>query len=299
MKLCLGTVQFGIDYGLRGRSKPSLENSIAMLDYAVRNGVDAIDTSALYGEAESVVGEFLRHSPVSRDDLAVVSKFGVAGFDGLSSNELEHRLLDAAGESLARLGLNRLDAYICHVPSAVHDDRVVRALGELRRSGLADHVGFSVYETEEAETAINSGVVDFLQIPLSILDQRMVTRGILELASCRGVQLHSRSAYVQGLALMEPTAVPEHLAEIRPAIECLAELCRSANVSRQVLALAFVRSFKQISHLVFGVHDMDQLVDTMTSFSSDVPIEVIQAARSQFADIKPELVMPNKWKRRT
>ena len=297
MKLCLGTVQFGIDYGLRGRPKPSLDASVEMLDYAVRNGVDAIDTSALYGNAEAVVGEFLRRNQMLRGNLSVVSKFGISGFDGLSSQELEQRVLDVAGESLVRLGSNHLDAYICHVPSAVRDDRVMQALGALRRSGLASHVGFSVYETEEAEIAINSGVVDFLQIPFSVLDQRMATQGILELAARRGVELHSRSAYVQGLALMDPEFVPEHLAEIRPSIARLAELCRSANVPRQVLALAVVRGFTQISHLVFGVHDMNQLVDTITSFSCDVPGDVVQAAQRLFSDIKPELVMPNKWKR--
>lgn len=297
MKLCLGTVQFGVDYGLRGRPKPSADDSNAMLEYAVQHGIDAIDTSALYGDAETVVGAFLSRSSISRDNLFLVSKFGTSGFDGLTSGELERRVLDAAGDSLSRLGVKRLDAYICHVPSAVHDERVLRAMDALRRSGLADRVGFSVYETEEAEIAIKSGAVDFLQIPFSVLDQRMATHGILELASRKGVELHSRSAYVQGLALMEPESVPEHLAEIRPAIARLAELCRSANVSRQVMALAFVRSFGQISHLVFGVHDMDQLMDTMTCFLCDVPAEVIQEAGWIFADIRPELVMPNKWKK--
>lgn len=297
MKLCLGTVQFGVDYGLRGRPKPPLEDSIAMLDYAVRNGVEAIDTSALYGDAETIVGEFLSQSPILRDNLFVISKFGVAGFEGLSSKELKQRLLDEVEISLSRLRLDRLDAYICHVPSAVRDDRIVQALGALRRSGLASHVGFSVYETEEAEIAIKSGIVDFLQIPFSVLDQRMATQGILNMAAHKGVLLHSRSAYVQGLALMEPESVPEHLAEIRPAIARLAELCRSVNLSRQVLALAFVRSYAQISHLVFGVHDMEQLVDTIKSFSSDVPGDVIQEAQRLFADIKPDLVMPNKWKK--
>ena len=68
-------------------------------------------------------------------------------------------------------------------------------------------------------------------------------------------------------------------------------------MSRQALALSFVRSFGQISHLVFGVHDMSQLTDTMASFLCDVPTKVIQEARRMFADLRPELVMPNKWKK--
>ena len=46
MKLCLGTVQFGMDYGIQGGSRPTVKESVAMLDFAVQNGVDAIDTAA-------------------------------------------------------------------------------------------------------------------------------------------------------------------------------------------------------------------------------------------------------------
>ena len=59
MKLCLGTVQFGMDYGVQGGSRPSVNEAVAMLDFAVQNGVDAIDTAAAYGTAEEVIGEFL------------------------------------------------------------------------------------------------------------------------------------------------------------------------------------------------------------------------------------------------
>lgn len=298
MNLCLGTVQFGMDYGIRGRKKPSVDDSVSLLNFAVANGIDAIDTSALYGDSEIVVGRFLGQSPVARNSLFLVSKFGVAEFDGMSAAECRQKLVDAAKISLARLSTDYLDAYICHVPSAVRDNRIIMAMATLRESGLARSVGFSVYDTEDAETAINTGAIDFLQLPLSMLDQRMVRSGILDLAAEHGVRVHSRSAYVQGLALMKSEEVPDYLNGIKPRIRELEDLCRLAGISRPALALAFVRQFGQISHVVFGVHDMKQLRETIESFESNVPSTVLAEASRIFVDVDPALVMPNKWRRK-
>ena len=54
MQLCLGTVQFGMDYGIIGQKKPSVEDSVVCLDYATQNGISAIDTATAYGTAEEV-----------------------------------------------------------------------------------------------------------------------------------------------------------------------------------------------------------------------------------------------------
>lgn len=297
MKLCIGTVQFGVGYGLHGKPTPVVADSVALLNAAVRQGVDAIDTSSLYGEAENVVGAFMRQSLVPRENLFLVSKFGLSSFEGLSAAECVGRLERGAETSLAKMGVEYIDAYICHVPSAVHDERIVRAMVSLRESGKAHKVGFSVYETDEAVAAIDTHAVDFLQIPLSVLDQRMSVEGVLDRAAEAGVELHARSAFVQGLALMAENEVPEHLIATRPVLVQLERLCREFGVARRDLAMAFVRGHRQVSHLVFGVHDMNQLQENVDSFSADVPEEALKEAKRLFAEVDSNLVMPNKWRK--
>ena len=58
MKLCLGTVQFGLDYGIRGQKKPSIEDSIKILDYATQNGIDNIDTAIHMGMQKKLSENF-------------------------------------------------------------------------------------------------------------------------------------------------------------------------------------------------------------------------------------------------
>ena len=298
MKLCLGTVQFGLDYGVRGKKKPAMSEAIRLLNYAVSNGVFAFDTSSLYGDAESVLGTFVAQTKVPREDLFVVSKFGTSEFDGLSAVDCAVRLQELTAQSLSQLHTDYLDAYICHVPTAVFDDRVLSAMEALKKTGVARHVGFSVYEADEALTAVKSGVIDFLQLPVSVLDQRMLNAGVLDFAQSRNVMLHARSAFVQGLGLMSPEEIPEYVVDLKPFIRRLDDLCKESQVSRRDLLFAYVKQFPQISHLVFGVHTFDQLRENLSSSENQVSVDVLNDAAGIFENVNPELVMPNKWRRK-
>lgn len=297
MRLCLGTVQFGGDYGIRGGRKPSVEDAVRMLDYATQNGVDAIDTAAAYGSAEEVVGEFLGRRTVSRDRLFIVSKFGTDVFEGVAPGEWGAALSAALARSLKRLKTDYLDAYVCHVATAVSNAAICEAMAQAKESGLVRHVGFSVYETDEAKSCAANGVYDFMQVPFSVLDQRMATGGALSAAAAKGMTVHARSAFVQGLALMEENEVPERLAAARPLVRRFGEFCATTGVSRRTLALAFVRRRWEISHLVFGVDNLEQLKENIAAFGETVPENVLDEAERIFHDVDSDLVMPNKWRK--
>lgn len=297
MRLCLGTVQFGMDYGVQGGSRPSVKDAVAMLDFAVRNGVDAIDTAAAYGTAEEVVGEFLAGGTTPRDAVQVISKFGMDIFGGASAEEFPNRLRSAAEKSLKRLRTDYLDAFICHVPSAAGDVAVVAAMAALKSAGLARHVGFSVYETAEAMACLDADAVDFIQAPFSVFDQRMKSSGALARAAANGVDVHTRSAFVQGLMLMSPESVPQHLADTKPYVEELESLCRERGITRRALALAYVKAQPEISHLVFGVDNMAQLKEIIADFNRNIPADTVSDIAARFASVPAEIFMPNKWRK--
>lgn len=296
MKLCLGTAQFGMDYGVCGGRKPTLPDVISMLDYATQNGVDAIDTAVAYGDAESVVGEFLRLRTLPREDLFVVSKFSSEIFGSDNQRDYDSALIAQVEESLKRLHLDYLDAYICHNPSAVCDERIACAMKRIVDLGLTRHVGFSIYESDEALSCLANTKLDFIQAPFSVFDQRMSRDGVLSRCAQKNVDVHCRSVFVQGLALMEPNEVPEYLKGFRPYISSFRELCSECGVSPRSMAMAFVKNHAEISHLVFGVDNMEQLRGNISSFNESVPTDVIDEAARLFFNIPSALVMPNKWR---
>ena len=296
MRLCLGTVQFGMDYGVQGGSRPSLDDAVAMLDYATQNGVDAIDTAAAYGTAEEVVGEFLSRKTLPRESLQVISKFGTSIFDGAPVAEYSARLRAAAETSLGRVKCDYLDAYICHVPTAAGDPAIIEAMAALKASGLVRHVGFSVYDPDQAQACLATDAVDFIQSPFSFLDRRMETSGALAAASAKGVDLHTRSAFVQGLMLMDAAKIPERLAATRPVIRDLEAACAEAGLSRRALALAFVKANPSVSHLVFGVDNMAQLKEIVADFDLAVDSGAVKSIADRFAAVDPGIFLPNNWK---
>ena len=296
-RLCIGTVQFGMDYGVQGGTRPAVEDAVRMLDYATQNGVDAIDTAAAYGTAEDVVGEFLSRKTLPRDSVQVISKFGTNIFDGASVVDYAERLRAAAETSLKRIRSDYLDAYICHVPTAAGDSAIIEAMDVLKASGLVRHVGFSVYDPDQTLACLTTDVVDFIQSPFSFLDRRMETSGALAAASAKGVDLHTRSAFVQGLMLMDVKKIPERLAATRPVISDLEAACAEAGLSRRALALAFVKANPNVSHLVFGVDNMAQLKEIVADFNRSVDPGAVKSIADKFSAVNPSIFLPNNWKK--
>lgn len=297
MGLCIGTVQFGIDYGVQGGRKPPLETAVGILDYALAHGVDAIDTSDDYGNAEEVVGAFVKGTAVPRADFEIITKFSVRILEGLREEEYGARLIGQCERSLGRLGTDYVDAYICHDPWVAGNAAVMDALKAVKAKGLAKRIGISVYESEEALAAAASDGCDFVQGPYSVLDQRMKSSGALKACAAKGIDVHTRSCFVQGLMLMDVAAIPERLANTRPYVEKLERLCAAAGVTRRELALAYVKAQPEISHILFGVDNLGQLEEIVDDYAKTVPADVVTAIEREFTVLDQNIFMPNKWKK--
>lgn len=299
MELCLGTVQFGMDYGISGQKQPSVEQAVEMLDYAVQNGINTIDTANAYGTAEDVVGAFLRRQTVSRESLWIISKFRPNLLDDVKENAYYAVMKENLTNTLERLGVDYLDTYLLHSARYVYNDAIIATLNRFKQEGYTRKVGVSVYEVDEAKKCIERDNVDFMQLPYSVFDQRMKAGGIFDLAKKQGntTQIHSRSAFIQGLILMEENEVPDFLAKARPIVRKISEMCRKYEISRISLAMNYVKQEESTSHLVFGVDNIEQLKENIEIFQEDIDRNVIREISREFSDIEADIVMPSLWKR--
>lgn len=299
MELCLGTVQFGMDYGISGQKQPTLEQAIQMLDYATQNGINTIDTANAYGTAEDVVGIFLKRKNIPRDRLWIVSKFRPNLLDDVSEDRYYEIMKHNLENSLERLNLAYLDTYLLHSARYVYNDAIIETLNRLKKEGYARKVGVSVYEPEEAKKCIERTNVDFMQLPYSIFDQRMKNNGVFDLAvnSEDMIQIHSRSAFIQGLILMHEDQVPNFLIKARPIVRLIDKLCKRYGISKISLALNYVKKEKAISHLVFGVDNLEQLKEDISIFQEDIPNDIVEAISGEFSNIEADIVMPSLWKK--
>ncbi|MBO4294985.1 MAG: aldo/keto reductase [Alphaproteobacteria bacterium] len=296
MKLCLGTVQFGLDYGIKGQKKPSMEDAVKILDFATQNGIDNIDTAFAYGTAEDVVGEFLKRKTIARDKLFISSKFKPNDLDEVRPSDYKNVIREHLEKQLIRLNTDYLDSYMFHSSRYAFDEAKLEAMYEIKKEGKVRHCGVSVYYPDEAKICIESRFVDFMQLPSSIFDQRMKNEGVFDLALKNGsTQIHSRSAFIQGLIVMNENEVPPFLEKAKPIIGKIDKLCKKYDISRIKLAMLFVKQFKAISHLVFGVDNIEQLKEDIKIFEQDLDVAILREIAQEFENIDADVFMPSLW----
>lgn len=297
MKLCLGTVQFGLDYGIKGQKKPDIEDAVAWLDYATQNGISAIDTAKAYGTAEQVVGEFLRRKTISRDKLFISTKMLPNLLDEYEPKDYERIVESELKAQLQTLGTDHVDAYIYHSARYAFDEDKIEAISAVKKKGLALKTGVSVYEPEEAFACLKNPNVEFMQMPYSIFDHRMKKSGVFDSPETENCEMHTRSAFIQGLITMEENDVPPYLEKAKPIVRKIKKLSEEEGISRVALALQYVKREKAVSHLVFGVDSLDQLKEDIRVFDEDIDHQLLEEIGKAFDGLDADIVMPSLWKK--
>ena len=211
-KLVLGGAQFGMSYGVTNTTgKPTDQVSRALLDVAHDAGIDMIDTAPAYGESEVVLGR-LDAGTRFRFITKILASGSVPDVKAMVSQF--HR-------SLSRLRQKTITGMLFHDADLLASDAgnaLFEAARGLKEEGLVDKLGVSVYSTEQIDAVLAKFEIDLVQLPINLLDKRLVVSGALDRLKDRGVEVHARSAFLQGVLLTEPENLPEKVVKLRPYI---------------------------------------------------------------------------------
>ena len=284
-RLVLGTVQFGLDYGISnaGGAVPSTEVS-DILTLAHRSGIRMLDTAAAYGDSESVLGAL--------GDIAtpfeIITKTVPIRTGEIDDTELE--VIDQGiRRSLIRLRRDRVAALLVHDARDLlgrGGERLWALLERHKAAGLASRIGVSVYDAEEIESVISRFPVELIQLPLSVFDQRLVEDGTLGRLAARGIAVHARSLFLQGLLLMRPEDVPDTLRFTTPFLLQWQNACAEAKVARLEAALGFALA-QPIEGLVIGVHSRGHLTECLAALKQPPALPWASLACREAAVIDP------------
>lgn len=297
MELCLGTVQFGMDYGVFNQPKKDIDYCVRCLDYATQNGIHAIDTATAYGIAEEVVGEFLKKKTVARDELFLSTKLLPNVLDDVRPSDYEKVITDNIEKSLKSLHTDYIDTYYFHSSRYIFNDEMLEALQIVKRKGLAKEVGVSIYYEDEAIVAMNDSKVEYVQAPYSVFDHRMKNAGLFDEKKRGALKVDSRTTFIKGLIRLREDEVPEHLAKAKPILRKLDTICKETGYSRIELAIGYVKKEQAINHLVFGIRDLEQLKMDIAAFDKKIPMDILCRLDKEFKDIDTDIVVPSLWKR--
>lgn len=295
MKLGLGTVQFGLDYGITNvAGQPPLEAVHAILDHAVHHGIHTLDTAALYGESESVLGRALpRPHPFSIVSKTLPLDTALAEAHAISL------IVAGVDRSLQRLGEPHLSGLLVHRPDDLLGplgDALFKALSALRAQGLVKKIGVSVYTPQEAITLLRRYPIEIVQLPLNPLDLRHLREGSLHQLARTGVEIHVRSAFLQGLLLAPTRPLPGGLEGLAPAMAAWQSLLVSERLTPLQACLGFLHGIQAVSIAVCGATTLAEWQEIVAASEAvpTLPTELFK----KLPILDDKLIDPRFWPKR-
>lgn len=294
-RLMLGTVQFGQPYGVANRiGQPDDRTVRDIIECAVEGGVNCLDTAAVYGTSEDVIGRIIHELKIA-DRVVIVTKVRA-----LTSAELSHAgqaalaIEQSLAESRKRLRLDCLPIVLFHREcDAIHHEVLctLRDRGWLRYYGVScDHL------PDRAREFARSGRFSALQIPGNLIDQRHRQGGVLSVTREQGVAVFLRSVYLQGLLVMPEADIPPALRDVIPVRRQLAALAADAGIGLAELALRAAISDPDLTCIITGVETVAQVRDNLAMFERGCLPDDLLDRISEITPGLPELIItPRLW----
>ena len=281
-KIVLGTVQFGVNYGINNTSgQVTLEEVCKILEIAEKAGIQTLDTSSGYGASEAVLGKSLKQTKTS---FKIVSKYPRCEADVRTTFE----------KSIANLCVGSLYGYLVHhFDFYLERPEIFEEMISLKNEGKIQKVGFSLYTVDQLQYLLDHDVkFDILQFPYNIFDRQF--EPYMEELVKKGVEIHTRSAFLQGLFFKDTNTLPSKLVPLKPYLDNLHQYCLDNNITIEELAFGYVLANDNVQGALIGVDNHHQLGSNIRVAGKVLSQEDINFIKS--IDVKEkELLNPVNW----
>ncbi len=266
--IILGTVQFGLDYGINNKNgQMSEEEVFDILDLAKSTGISYLDTAAAYGNSEERIGSYI----AQKNDIffKIITKFDLKKYQSP---------IDSLNESLSRLNVSCVDTIMFHN----YDDFLKTSQYQLEK--LLEHkgikfkkLGISVYTNEQIDEVCKTKIFQTIQMPFNALDNNNIRGEAMRMMKTNGIEIHTRSVFLQGLFFMSLENIPAKLEPLTPYLSRMNQISSHYQVSKSTLALHYNLSNQLISGVLMGVDSVKQLEQNIALINAQIPQSAFDA----------------------
>ena len=300
MKLALGTAQFGMDYGISNNLGQVSQGEIAtILSYAKDHGIDTLDCAPVYGQSEEILGNI-----AESQSFSIVSKI-----PALAENEIS--IMPSFEQTLTALKRKTIDTLLFHDANTLlsHPNSALFAkeICQLKQQNLVNRIGISVYNPEQVTAAIEQLNIDIIQAPVNLIDQRFLQQEMQFLLNKHGIALHTRSAFLQGLLLMDEDKLPAQFSAHQSLFSTITQQANRLKVSKLALALAFLQqainhqsqnqsaTVNCIEKIVVGCCSTKQLLEIVDAYNIYQETDFSTVNWHAFSRSDTKLINPSYW----
>lgn len=205
--LGFGTWGLGSDaYG-----KITEKQSLSLIKYSIKKGINFLDTSNIYGRglSEKRIGLFLQKNKNLRQKIFIATKCGTKNHSPstwvMPQNFNVNYLKNSIKESLNRLNTSYIDLIQLHSPppkilnNKFKMKKILELFLKLKKKGLIKYIGVSVKSPGDALNILKKyKSFSFIQLNFNLIDQRAWDSGILDLAYKKKIFIISRTPFAFG-----------------------------------------------------------------------------------------------------
>ena len=286
-KLILGTVQFGLKYGINNTNgKPKKDEVLSLLKVAYNSGIRLLDTAEAYGNAHQLIGNY--HKRQDDFKFKIITKF---------PHQIKHNLIKSKVlEYLELMNVNTLDVMMFHSFDSFQSNyNSLDTLNELKSDGFIKNIGVSVYTNSQLESLLNEDLITVVQLPFNLLDNLKVRGDLINQLKIKGKVIHTRSAFLQGLFFKKSSDDISIVQALKPHLNTLNKIVKKQGCSMEELALSYCIKQKNIDNVIIGVDSISQLNANIKAAAYEVNEEALKCINN----IKVEnldLLNPSLWK---
>ncbi len=267
MRIGLGTVQFGQEYGISNKKgKPSHDELKKIVNKAYESRMRFIDTAPSYN-CENILGELF----AEMKDLKIVTK--TPHFTAkIIKNEEVQELEDSFQKSLLNLKREKVYGLLVHNSDDLlkpGGNKIWNKMLDLKLEGFVKKVGASVYTDEQIDSLLENYQLDIIQLPVNVLDQRLIRNGYLKKLKRLGVEIQARSVFLQGLLLMNPDELPPYFAPIKEHLKKYHEYIKDCGITPIEAAINFVLSFSEIDYSFIGANSYNEIEEIVSAINAN------------------------------
>ncbi len=285
--LVLGSVQFGLEYGISEDGMPNQSEINKILEFSHLSGINCIDTALSYGHSEKSLYPFLQDNK----DMLVITK--------ISSKLFQENAMFNTQTSLDNLGLSSLYTLLLHDSNLLYgwktDYDII--INNLKKSNKIRYFGVAVYDEDEFNLATQNNNIDFIQIPFNIFDLRAIKFDYFEKAKKHNKLLLIRSIFLQGLLIMDDNKIIKNFKKAKPFLDEFSQYAEKMNMSKLELSFSFVYHFAKENIMIFGCNNLKQAKENITIFNNKRNINKnnIKDLIKSFKDVSPDIYDTRKW----
>jgi aryl-alcohol dehydrogenase-like predicted oxidoreductase len=259
-RLIFGTASLANSYGISNPKNESDEGRTSeLIATAQELGISNFDTAPVYGDAELLLGKYLKKESVTQID----SKISTADCNSLKS------ILYSIQLSLDKIQIDHLGVLYLHEEDALfqsNNPNLISDLQNLKELGYFRKLGTSIYSIDQLEKiSVNFPQIDVFQVPENICDRRLRNSNLVQDLAAAGTEFVVRSIFLQGLLLMKPLEIHSRMSSAIPAIESLNKFASKEKRSLTDLCLAYAMNLQWSSGVIISAYNAQQLRQINTS----------------------------------